>query len=243
MVIAARIGIVPIVVAGLVWMAAEYALMLQAPRVPEPGEVETGARVRSVTLVTKSPARRSRSRLPAGSGRNPPPDWRCRTRSCSSRSRCQVGRTRCSRWTPWTRGARPPWRWVRCFRVRYPKDDARGALLTEGTRTFVVRNRYHYLPAVVVVPLIGMLGAWGFRSRRKRRSGAIQHWQSCPSGRELTAGHLRLHPQCRHLAAGGPPGDRSPPAGADSANGGARSATPGPLVSGVTTLPVMRDCP
>ena len=59
MVIAARIGIVPIVVAGLFWMVAGYALLLQAPRVPEPSGVETGARVRSVTLVTKSPARRT----------------------------------------------------------------------------------------------------------------------------------------------------------------------------------------
>ena len=53
--------------------------------------------------------------------------------------------------------------------VRYPTNDARGALLTNGTRTFVVRNRYHYLPAVIVVPLLGVLGGWGFRSRRKRR--------------------------------------------------------------------------
>ena len=66
MLIAARIGIVPIVAAGLLWMVAGYVLLLQAPRAPEPTGVESTARVRNVTLVSKSPARRTkRRRAPA----------------------------------------------------------------------------------------------------------------------------------------------------------------------------------
>jgi hypothetical protein len=54
------------------------------------------------------------------------------------------------------------------LRVRYPPDDPRAALLTDGARTFLTRNRYHYFPIVVGLPLIGILAAWGFRSRRRR---------------------------------------------------------------------------
>ena len=60
------------------------------------------------------------------------------------------------------------------LRVRYATDDPRAALLTEGTRTFVAQNWYHYVPIVIGLPLIGMLGAWGFWWRRDRsadRSG------------------------------------------------------------------------
>ena len=170
MVIAARIGIVPIVVTGLFWMVAGYVLLLQAPRVPAPSGVETTARVRSVTLVTKSPARRSPSRRRSRAFRSESatrlavpyevvqlqvpvagrPDSLLAVDAVDSGSVSGLAV-----------GAMLP--------VRYPTDDARGALLSEGTRTFIVRNRYHYLPAVVVVPLLGMLAGWGFRSRRKRR--------------------------------------------------------------------------
>ena len=168
MVITARIGIAPIVVTGLFWMVAGYVLLLRAPRVPEPSGVEAAARVRSVTLVTKSPARRTRSR-------------RSRGLRSESTTRLAVPYQVVQLQVPAPRqpdsllavdavdsGSVAGLAVGAMLRVRYPKDDARAALLTEGTRTFVVRNRYHYLPAVVVVPLIGMLGAWGFQSRRKR---------------------------------------------------------------------------
>jgi hypothetical protein len=54
------------------------------------------------------------------------------------------------------------------LRVRHPEGDRRAARVTEATRTFVVRNRYHYLSIVVGLPLIGMLAAWGFREGRSR---------------------------------------------------------------------------
>ena len=62
MVIAARVGVAPIVVTGLLWMAWGYILLLRMPEVPVPTGVETTARVRGVTLVAKSPARVSRRR-------------------------------------------------------------------------------------------------------------------------------------------------------------------------------------
>jgi hypothetical protein len=174
MVIAARIGIAPIVVTGLGWMVAGYVLLLQAPRVPEPSGVETTARVRSVTLVTKSPARRSPGRR--------------RSRAFRSESATRLA-------MPYVvvqlqdslvavdavdSGSVAGLAVGAMLAVRYPADDARGALLTEGMRTFVVRNRYHYLPAVIVLPLLGMLGGWGFRSRRKRRANQ----PSTPAGEQ-----------------------------------------------------------
>jgi len=54
--------------------------------------------------------------------------------------------------------------------VRYEPDTPREARLVQGTRRFLERNRYHFLPAVIGVPVLGMLAAWGFRSRRRRAS-------------------------------------------------------------------------
>ena len=62
MVIAARVGMAPIVVTGLLWMAWGYTLLLRTPEVPVPTGAETTARVRGVTLVSKSPARVSKRR-------------------------------------------------------------------------------------------------------------------------------------------------------------------------------------
>ncbi len=171
MVIAARVGIVPIVVTGLLWMAWGYILLLRIPHVPVPSGPEATARVRGITLVTKWPARvstRRRSRsyssqsirrlavpyqvielLVAAPGR---PDSVVAVDAVDSGSVAGL-----------TFGAVLP--------VRHPSDDPRAAMLTTGTRTFLTRNRYHLLPAVLVVPLIGMLGAWGFRHRRRRAGG------------------------------------------------------------------------
>ena len=111
MVIVARVGIVPIVVTGLFWMVAGYVLLLQAPRLPEPSGAETTARVRSVTLVTKSPARRSSSRRRSRAFRSESTTrLAVPYRSSSSRSPFRGGRTRCLRLTRWTRGVWLGWR-------------------------------------------------------------------------------------------------------------------------------------
>jgi hypothetical protein len=53
--------------------------------------------------------------------------------------------------------------------IRYDKRDPRQARLTQGTRTFVERNRYHYLVPILGVGAIGVLFAWGGRSRRAKK--------------------------------------------------------------------------
>ena len=166
--IAARVGIVPIVVTGLLWMAWGYGLLLRMPQVPVPTGAEGTARVRGITLVTKSPARASKRR---------------RARSYSSESVRRLA-------VPYQvvellvsvpgrpdsvvavdavdSGSVAGLAFGAVLRVRHPSDDPRAAILTTGRRTFLARNRYHLLPAVLAVPLIGMLGAWGFRHRRRR---------------------------------------------------------------------------
>jgi hypothetical protein len=169
MFIAARIGIVPIVAAGLLWMVAGYGLLLRAPPVPQPTGLESTARVRAVTLVTKSPARRTKRH-------------RGRAFRSESATRLEMPYQVVQLQVP--TGDRPDSLLAVdavdsgsvaglepgvVLRVRYPAAEPRAALLTTGTRTFMVRNRYHYLPAAIALPLIGMLGAWGYRLRRNRK--------------------------------------------------------------------------
>jgi hypothetical protein len=168
MVLAARVGIVPIVVTGLLWMAWGYVLLLRMPQVPVPTGLEATARVRAITLVTKSPARVSKRR---------------RSRSYSSESirRLAMPYQVVELLVPVPgrpdsvvavdavdSGSVAGLAFGSVLPVRHPPDDPRAAMLTTGARTFLARNRYHLLPAVLGVPLIGMLGAWGFRHRRKR---------------------------------------------------------------------------
>jgi hypothetical protein len=168
MVIAARVGIVPIVVTGLLWMAWGYVLLLRMPQVPVPSGVEGTARVRGITLVTKSPARtstRRRSRsFSSGSVRRLAMPYQVVELQIpvagGPDSVVAVDAVDSGSVTGLTYGA--------VLRVRHSSDDPRAAMLAEGTRTFVARNRYHFLLAVVALPLLGILGGWGFRHRRAR---------------------------------------------------------------------------
>jgi hypothetical protein len=47
--------------------------------------------------------------------------------------------------------------------VRHAPGAPREARLTAGTRRFGKENRYHYLPGVLGVPILGVLTAFGFR--------------------------------------------------------------------------------
>jgi len=51
--------------------------------------------------------------------------------------------------------------------VRYDPQAPRNARLAQGSRNFIVRNRYHFLPAVIGIPVLGMLAGMGFRRRRR----------------------------------------------------------------------------
>jgi hypothetical protein len=168
MVVAARLGMLPILMTGLLWMAAGHLLLLHSPPVPMAAGLETTARVKGITLVAKSPSR--------GTGRR-------RSRAVSSESvrRLAVPYQVLQLLVPVQgrpdsvlavdavdSGSVAGLAFGAVLRVRHPEGDPRAALVTEAKRTFVVRNRYHYLPIVVGLPLIGMLAAWGFRDRRRR---------------------------------------------------------------------------
>jgi hypothetical protein len=61
-VISARLGMVPVIVTGLLWLVAGYAWLLRSPAIPNAAGTEAAARVSHVTLVTKSPARKASRR-------------------------------------------------------------------------------------------------------------------------------------------------------------------------------------
>jgi hypothetical protein len=54
-------------------------------------------------------------------------------------------------------------------------------MLAVGTRRFLDRNRYHYLPAAIGVPAIGVLAALGFRWRRRRAGAPSTAGSAAPS--------------------------------------------------------------
>lgn len=168
MVVAARLGTVPIVLVGLVWIAAGFVLLLGRKTVTMPAGVETTARVSGVTLVAKSPARRTPRRRRAfrseSTTRLAVPYQVIRLQvpvPGRQDSLLAVDAVDSGSVAGLAVGA--------LLRVRHPAQDARAARLVAGTRTFLDRNRYHYRPAVIGAPLLGMLGAWGYRSRRKRK--------------------------------------------------------------------------
>lgn len=163
--IAARIGTVAVVAGGLAWMAGGFPVLLGAPAPPTPSGDEGTARVHAVTLVTKSPARSS------GRRRKSRAEWRrlalpyqvVELRVVPAGRRDTVlaidavdsGSVR-----ELSIGADLP--------VRYDPLAPRHARLASGTRTFIGRNRYHYMPVAIGVPALGVLAALGFRRRRRR---------------------------------------------------------------------------
>jgi hypothetical protein len=166
--IAARVGSVAVIAGGLAWMAAGFPVLLGAPAPAMPSGAESTARVEVVTLVTKSPARRSSGRrrrvvrsdwmrqlaIPyqvvqlrlAGPGRL---DTVLVVDAVDSGSVAGLAV-----------GAAVP--------VRYDPREPRNARLVQGTRKFIERNRYHFLPGVIGVPMLGMLAGLGFRWGRRR---------------------------------------------------------------------------
>lgn len=165
--IAARIGTVAVVAGGLAWMAAGFPVLLGAPTPPAGGSARATARVQAVTLITKSPERRtSRRRRIARS------DWGRHlaipyqvvylrlAAPGSADTVLAMDAVDSGSVAGLSMGAALP--------VRYDPGAPRSAQLAEGTRRFIERNRYHFLPGVLGVPVLGMLAGIGFRWRRRR---------------------------------------------------------------------------
>jgi hypothetical protein len=166
MVISAWIGMVPVIMTGLLWLVAGYAWILRSPATPAPVGAEATARVSHVTLVTKSPARRTgryrRRAMRSDTFRRLDQPYQVVELKLPLPGRpdslLAVDAVDSGSVAGLAVGTVLP--------VRHPPGDARGARLTAGTRTFGERNRYHYLPIAVGLPLLGMAGAYGFRRRR-----------------------------------------------------------------------------
>jgi hypothetical protein len=170
--IAARIATPVIALAGLAWIALGVPFLFPAPSSHPPVTAESTARVTSVTLIIKAPARnssRSRSRVGRRAGdsvrrlampyevvqlRFAPegrPDSIVAVDAVDSASVAGLAV-----------GAIVP--------IAYDPAVPRQARMTLGNRTFRERNRYHMLGPMIGIGVLGMLGAWGWRHRRTRRA-------------------------------------------------------------------------
>jgi uncharacterized protein DUF3592 len=166
--IASWIATPVIVVTGLAWMGA--GLMLLFPRISpiSLGTATATARVTAVNLIAKAPARTtSRHRASRTLGdqarrlampyqvvqlRFPNPGHPDSTLvvdavDSGSVARLEVGME---------------------LSVRYDPQAPRDAQVAGGTRTYLDRNRYHFRTPVIGMALLGILAAWGARSRRGR---------------------------------------------------------------------------
>lgn len=169
--IAARIASALIVVTGLGWIALGIPFLFPSPAPPAPATLETTARVSSVTLVTKAPARgrsRARGRATRGAGdrirRLAVPYEVVQLRYLPegrTDSVVAVDAVDSASVAGLVVGAVVP--------IRYDSAAPREARMALGSRTFRERNRYHMLVPVVGLGALGMLGAWGWRHRRLRR--------------------------------------------------------------------------
>lgn len=181
--VAARVATPVILLAGLAWIAIGVPFLFPAPSPLRPVTAESTARVSSVTLITKAPARgRSRSRSRAG-----------RSTGDAVRRLAMPYEVVPLRFLPEGRtdsivavdavdsasvaglvmGAVVP--------IGYDPAAPRQARMTSGSRTFRERNRYHLLGPMIGAGVLGMLGAWGWRHRRIRRSRTASP-EAMPSG-------------------------------------------------------------
>jgi hypothetical protein len=171
--IASRVATVAIVVAGLAWMALAFPIQFPAPRPLPPGTTESTARVTAVTLVTKTPAS-TRSRTRSRVGNSESVRRLAMPYEVVQLQFAPTGRTDSvvavdaidsASVAGLTAGAIVP--------ISYDPRSPREARMTLGSRTYRDRNRYHFLVPMMVVGLLGMLGAWGWRHARLRRSRTV----------------------------------------------------------------------
>jgi hypothetical protein len=171
--IASRIATSAIVLVGLTWIALAFPLLFPAPRALSPVTAEAMARVTSVTLVTKAPAKKAapRRRIRLGRSDNirrlamPYQVVQLRFTLPSAPDPIVAVDAVDSASVPGLDvGAIVP--------IRYDPRAPREARLAQGSRTFRERNRYHFLIPALGLGLVGMLGAWVSRERRTRRRAA-----------------------------------------------------------------------
>jgi hypothetical protein len=163
--LAARLGTVMVVLTGVAWSAVSFPLLFDPPVPVMPAGRETIARVQAIHLVTKSPSSgysRGRSRSTSMRRLAVPyqvvelrlavpgqPDSVVAVDAVDSGSVAGL-----------VVGTR--------LAVRQYGSDPRAARLVGGRRSFVERNRFHFLIPVQIFCLLGVLLAF-MRSRKGRR--------------------------------------------------------------------------
>lgn len=168
--VASRIGMAAIVVAGVAWTAAAFPLLFPAaaPVQLPPGEAQ--ARVAVISLVERAPERRT---------------TRTRGRSFTSIRRLDVPYHIVQLRVPLAgrgdsvlavdavdTGSVSGLAHGAVLPVRLDARSPRDARLAQGERTFMVRNRYHFLVPIVGFGVLLTLGAMGWRSRRARATAS-----------------------------------------------------------------------
>jgi hypothetical protein len=159
-----------VVLAGLAWMGAGLLLLFPALSPSRPGPAAKTARVAAVNLISKAPARSSSRRHRSFSSlgddarrlaipyqvvqlRFPNPGLRDSTLALDAVDSGSVAGLQV--------GAELP--------IRYDPGSPRDAQLAVGSRSYLERNRYHFRIPVIGIALLGILAAWGARTRRNRR--------------------------------------------------------------------------
>jgi hypothetical protein len=156
---------------GLAWIGAGFPLLLPPPRPVVLSAVETSGRIVAISLVDRAPERRtSRRRLRYSSIKRLAVPYQVvqfnvarpgRTDSVLAVDAVDSGST-----PGLAHGAILP--------IRLDTSAPRDSRLAEGRRSFMTRNRYHFRMPVVGCGILGTLGAWGWRDRRRRRARTMQ---------------------------------------------------------------------
>jgi hypothetical protein len=166
--LAARLGAALVVLTGVAWSAVSFPLVFDPPAPVMPAGRETIARVQGIHLVAKSPSRhssrsRSRSGASASMRRLAVPYQLVELRLAvpgQPDSVVAVDAVDSGSVAGLAVGAR--------VTVRQDPAAPRAARLVAGRRSFVERNRFHFLIPVQGFCLLGVLLAF-MRSRKRRR--------------------------------------------------------------------------
>lgn len=167
--IASKISTPLVFLVGAGWIAAAFPLIFPAPSdVPLPS-TKANARVITIALVDRAPARRSSrygGRLGIDMRRLNAPYHVVQLRvpvPGSTDSVLAIDAVDTGSVVGLVPNAVLP--------IRYDVGAPREARLSTASRTFAARNRYHMLIPVVGVGMLGILAAWGARTGHLRRRG------------------------------------------------------------------------
>ena len=172
--IASKLGKFVAIAAGAAWVAAAFPLLFSTRTPSVPSGVEATAQVRQITAVSRSPARSHSRRRSIG-------DPKTRLRLAIPYQVVELivprGRDTVIAVDAVDSGSVAGLAVGVMLPVRFDPAAPREARLLVGTRRFVDRNRYHFLPGVIGIGIIGTLAALGFGRRRRPKPGPAAGWR------------------------------------------------------------------